>query len=227
MPRSVALSIAALITVGAGTLFATPAAAQFFLSIPDLRTPPVKGDERGIGEPMPGATEAEVQAELVWNLRSALNVAALQCQFEPSLLSVTNYNIILENHKDELKKSFDTLSKYFGRVTKVKKEGQGNLDRFSTRAYSGFTAVAGQYGFCQVAGSVARAAVFAPRGTLHTLAAERMGELRRSLIQFGEQTYPGGLRIDVRTPRLPRLDDLCWDKRGDWVGRKCGAYQIS
>lgn len=221
MLRCVALSVAL-----AGAVIATPASAQFFLASPDLRTPPVRGDEKGIGEPMPGATDAEVQAMLVWNLRSALNVAALQCQFEPTLLSVINYNTILDNHKDELKKSFDTLGKYFTRVAKTKKQGQTDLDRFGTRTYSSFTAVAGQYGFCQVAGAIAREAVFAPRGTLHTLASERMGELRRSLIPFGEQYFPGGLRIDVYRPRLPRLDDMCWDKRGNWVGKKCGEYQV-
>jgi hypothetical protein len=219
-------SVAAFFAV-AGAFVALPASAQFFLSSPDLRGPAVKGDERGIGETLPGATDAEVQAELVWNLRSALNVAALQCQFEPTLLSVLNYNIILENHKEELKKAFDTMTKYYTRVAKVKKDGQTNMDRFSTRAYSGFTAVQGQYGFCQTAGRVARDAVFAPRGTLHTLASERMSELRKSQIPFGEQYFPGGLRIDVRTPHLPqRLDDQCWDKNGNWLGKKCGEYQI-
>ena len=31
---------------------------------------------------------------MVWNLRAALNVAALQCQFGPTLLTLPNYNAI-------------------------------------------------------------------------------------------------------------------------------------
>ena len=39
-----------------------------------------------------------VRAALVWNLRAALNVAALQCQFAPTLLTVDNYNAMLNDH---------------------------------------------------------------------------------------------------------------------------------
>ncbi len=42
-------------------------------------------------------------------MRAALNVAALQCQFEPMLTTVSNYNATLKDHEAELKGAFDTL----------------------------------------------------------------------------------------------------------------------
>ena len=55
-----------------------------------------------VGLPLPGATPAEYRAHLLWNLRSGLNVAALQCQFSPYLRAVDNYNALLAHHAREL-----------------------------------------------------------------------------------------------------------------------------
>ena len=104
---ALALGLAA---IGLGA--AAPASAQFYLRSHDFTGAPVTGQESDIGIPLPGATEAERKAGLVWNMRAALNVAALQCQFEPTLLSVENYNAMLRDHEVELKNSFDTLAKY-------------------------------------------------------------------------------------------------------------------
>ncbi len=219
------LRCVSLLTAMCGVALASPASAQFFFASPDVRGAPVRGDEPGIGEKMPGATEDEVRAQLVWNMRSGLNVAALQCQFEPTLMSVQNYNIVLYNHRDELKKAFDTLNRYFVRVAKVKRDGQNALDRFGTRTYTGFTAVASQYGFCQTAAAITEQAAFAPRGTFRTVAANRMSELRASLrIPFGEQRFP---RFEMRyVPALPRFDPVCWDKKDNWSSKKCGPYTL-
>ena len=220
------LRCVSLLAAIGGIAFAQPAAAQFFLQTPDIHGAPVRGDEPGIGETMPGATDAEVRAELVWNMRSGLNVAALQCQFEPTLMSVQNYNVLLYNHRAELKAAFDTLTKYFTRTNKAAKAGQTALDRFGTRTYTGFTAVASQYGFCQTAAAIAAEAAMAPRGTFHDIAAAHMRELRTSLIrQFSEQRFP---RFQVtHFPPLPRLDPICWDKKNQWSEKKCGAYTMT
>ena len=77
------LVVAALL----GAAAASPASAQFFLKSHDLSGTPVTGAEPGVLPPMPGATPDERSAALVWQLRSALNVAALQCQFAPTLLT--------------------------------------------------------------------------------------------------------------------------------------------
>lgn len=200
-------------------LAAMPASAQFFMKSKDLSGAPVKGDETDVGQPMPGATATERQAALVWNMRAALNVAALQCQFEPTLLTVSNYNAILTDHKVELKNSFDTLVKYFNRTNKTAKAGQNALDQFGTKTYSGFATVAAQFNFCQTAHAIGRDAIFQPRGSFGEIALNRTRELRNSLIPWGEQALPRRMYAEVS---LPRLDAICWSKKGEWNDRKCG-----
>lgn len=212
----------AALTLCIGALAATPASAQFFLKSHDMSGPPMRGDEPSMPQ-LPGATPQELRANMVWTLRSALNVAALQCQFAPGLLSVENYNIVLDNHKDELKASFDTISRYFTRTAKGIKPGQMAMDRHGTRTYSAFTAVGAQYGFCQTAAEVATRAVYAPRGGLYQVAVTDMSALRNALVPWGEQYFPGRVRIDTRIA-LPRFDAICWSPRGEWVSRKCGPF---
>ncbi len=210
--------VASVLLAGAMTVAAVPASAQFFFKSKDLSGQPVTGLEPGIGQPLPGATPAELRAGVVWNMRAALNVAALQCQFEPTLLTVTNYNAILTDHKAELASSFDTLTKYFARVAKTKKDGQTALDQFGTRTYSGFATVAAQYGFCTTAGRIGREALYAPRGAFGDIALGRMRELRNSLTPWGEQQFPGA---QVMPAALPRFDKACW-KKDEFDTRKCG-----
>ena len=207
-------------------LAASPASAQFFMQSHDFAGTPAKGDEPGMMQPMPGATDAEERAGLTWTLRAALNVAALQCQFEPTLTSVDNYNAVIKDHNVELKNAFDTLTKYYTRTAKSKAGGQKALDQFGTRTYSGFATVAAQFGFCQTAASIARDAVVAPRGTLGDVAERRMRELRNSLVPYGEQRFAFYLSRETAATPLPSLDPRCWSKKGDWNARKCGAQNL-
>lgn len=189
---------------------ATPASAQFFWSPPDLSTPPVTGAEPSLGLGLPGATPAELEAGLVWNLRAGLNVAALQCQFEPTLLTLSNYNAMIAHHKTELAGAFTTLNGYFQRVAGKGKPGQTALDQYGTRVYSTFSTVQAQRTFCQVSGSIGRDAIFADRGKLHEIARKRMGELKRSLVLTGDQYFGDPGRSF--TTSLPSLANNCWKK---------------
>ncbi len=207
----------------AALLAAGPASAQFFMKSKDLSGQAVRGDEPGIAQPLPGATEKELKAGLTWTLRAALNVAALQCQFEPTLLTVDNYNAVLTDHKQELKDSYDVLTAYFKRTNKTPKGGQSALDQFGTRTYSSFNAVSSQYNFCQTAGSIGRAAIYAPRGSFGAVAQERMRELRNSLSPWGEQQFPRYIHTEAR---VPRLDKACWSGKGEWQVKKCGALDF-
>jgi hypothetical protein len=203
-------------------LGAVPAPAQFFFKAKDLKGERVTGSETGIGQAMPGATPAELTAALVWNMRAALNVAALQCQFEPTLLTVPYYNAVIADHKAELADSFDTLTKYFERVNKSKKLGQSALDQFGTRTYSGFATVAAQYNFCGTASDIGREAIFLPRGQFGDLAQRRTRELRNSLVPWGEQQFP---RTHVLPATLPRFDKDCW-KKDEFNTKKCGEALV-
>jgi hypothetical protein len=202
----------AAMIAAAAAFIASPASAQFYFKSPNVKGAPVTGAEPGIvGQALPGATPKELRAALVWNLRAALNVAALQCQFEPTLLTRTNYNTLLRDHEGELKSSYEVLAKYFERVAPSKKAGQTELDRYGTRIYSGFSTVHAQLTFCQTADSISRQALFAPRGSLSDVAERRMRELRNSLVIWGEQQFPGGYHLQA--PAIPRFNnEKCWRK---------------
>ncbi|WP_293879752.1 hypothetical protein [Sphingomonas sp.] len=188
---------------------AQPATAQIFWQSPDFRGAPITPGEVGIGIPMPGATPEEESAALSWQLRSGLNVMALQCQFDKTLLAQDSYNGILVNHRDELAKIFTTLTSYFVRNGgKNKKAAQDALDRYGTKNYTSFSTVRAQYGFCQAASNIARATLFAPRGSFHTVAVERLRELRNSLVPQGEQLFRFGAKIPVSYPDLGKK---CWN----------------
>lgn len=201
-------------TVGAAALFgAAPASAQFYFKGPDISGPRVTGEEPGIlAQPLPGATPGELRAAMVWNLRAALNVAALQCQFAPTLLTLPNYNTILKDHAAELNSSYATLTKYFARTHKTAKEGQMALDQYGTRVYSSFSAVHAQLTFCAAADDVSQQVVFTPRGQVGEVAAQRLRELRNSLIRWGEQQFPSMYYVHV--PSSPPMfgNEKCWRK---------------
>src|SRR3546814_18844916 len=99
------MSMLRILTAAAAAIMifsATPASAQFFFTSRDLSGPRVVGDEPGIGKALPGATPAELRADMVWTLRAAMNVAALQSEFETKMLTRTHYHAMLKEHKDEL-----------------------------------------------------------------------------------------------------------------------------
>jgi len=216
--------LAATAAGGLALFAATPASAQFFMKPADLAGARVTGGEPGmVGPELPGASEDELRAALTWNLRAALNVAALQCQFEPTLLTLANYNAILRDHADELKKAYGTLEKYFIRINgKDKKLGQSELDRFGTRVYSGFSTVSAQLSFCQTAASIGHDAVFTRPGRFGDLAHARMRELRSSLAPWGEQQWGRRFNRQIAFERLPPFaNEICW-KKTRYVVKKCG-----
>ena len=195
------------------------ASAALFWKAPDLRGAPVTGAEPGvITGPLTGATPAELRAALLWNLRAGLNVAALQCQFEPTLLTRNQYNAMLDNHRAELAQAYQTLTGYFTRTDK--RAGQTKLDQYGTRTYSSFSTVLGQLTFCETAGSIGREAIFAPKGQLHQVAERRMAELRKSLALAGEQQF--SFYIPPYYPVLPPLADQCWDRKRNTLNGRCG-----
>jgi len=198
---------------------ASPASAQFFFKSHDMTGAPVTGNEPGVLPPMPGATQDELNAALVWQLRSALNVAALQCQFAPTLLTVANYNAIIQDHDAEFDDAQKVLLAYFKRVNKTKAAGQNAFDQFNTRVSSDFSTVSAQRPFCQTAGEVGRDVLFAPKGGVAAIAHARTRELRNSLVPWGEQRFPSAVMVYNVT--VPRLDDICW-KKDLWDPKKCG-----
>ena len=99
-------------------LAAAPASAQLYLSTPDIRAAPIEPSDALVGLPLPGATAAEYRANVLWNLRAGLNVAALQCQFSDYLRAVPNYNGLLAHHSVELAAAYTALNNYYKRDRK-------------------------------------------------------------------------------------------------------------
>jgi hypothetical protein len=178
--RTFGLKHAALAALTAFGLAAPAAApAQLFLIPPTYPSSPIDGSDPLVGLPLPGATPAEYRAHLLWNLRSGLNVAALQCQFSPFLRTVGNYNALLAHHNRELAAAYTVLEGYFRRVSG--RTGPRQFDLYSTQTYNGFSSGDAQLGFCQTAARIGREALTIPKGQFGQLAANRMREFRSSL----------------------------------------------
>lgn len=196
------------------------AGAQLFIVPPDFRGEPVNGSEPGIGLPIPGATPQEYRAHLLWNLRSGLNVSALQCQFSPILRVVDNYNDLLAHHSAELAQAYTTLGNYFKRVHGPK-EGQRLFDDYSTKTYNGFSTLYAQVGFCNTSASIARDVLAAPKGGMAQVASLRMRELRNSLVPAGEGVFARPVYRISYEP-FTQLNPACYDKK-DRLRRGCGG----
>jgi hypothetical protein len=210
MPASMARHGLLGLTLVLSLFGAQPAAAQFYWSPPDLSAPPLTDATAATALGLPGASPAELQAGMVWNLRAALNVAALQCQFEPTLLALSNYNAMIAHHDAELDKAQTVLLDYFMRTAGKGKPGQNASDQYGTRIYSGYSTVQAQRGFCTAAAAVGRDAIFAERGTLHEVAQRGLASIKKSLVAVGDQYYVDPARSYTVT--LPALDKTCWKK---------------
>lgn len=203
------------------TLFAAaPAKAQIFWQPPNFSGPPLAGYEPGMGVALPNATPSEQKAAIVWNMRSGLNVAALQCGFDPTLRTLQNYNALLNDHTVELANAFKVLDGYFKRTSKTKQAAQKALDSFGTKTYSGFSTVRAQLGFCTAAARVGRIALFTPKGRFVTMAEEHLRELRNSLNAQGEQQFRFA-PPPAYLARVPSLDERCWKKNR--YNTRCGV----
>ncbi len=158
---------------------------------------------------LPGMTAKETKADATWSMRAGLNVAALQCQFSPFLMSVNNYNAFLRQHSDELADSFKTMTGYFVRTKG--KTGQRAFDSYATRTNQGYATFDAQYGFCEAAATLARRALAVPKGSFGTFAQDELAQFRTSLLSPKNS--------DVLAPRLEwayvaQLKDPCPGKPG-------------
>jgi hypothetical protein len=171
---------------------------------------PAVGGETGITLPLPGANPKELMAGLVWTMRAGLNVAALQCQFAPSLRTVALYNNMLRQHAAELQASYGTLQGYFKRTGG--KRWASEMDQYTTRTYNSFSTLNAQLSFCEAAAAIGRETQVRPRGELAGVATARMREFRGSLVPRGDQFYA----MDVSGMTVGKAQDLdgCFDKKG-------------
>jgi hypothetical protein len=173
-------------------------------------------NEPGFGVVLPNTTPAEKKAALVWTMRTGLNIAALQCGFDRTLRTESNYNAIINDHKSELTGSFNTLMAYFKRTGKTVAAGQKAFDAYGGKLYSSLSAVQGQLQFCTAASAVGRRTLNAKPGTFALVAQEHLRSLYNGLnAKTGDQFYR---RPWLATkPRNPNWDEKCW-KGADYQG---------
>ncbi|WP_380876453.1 hypothetical protein ACFB49_08770 [Sphingomonas sp. DBB INV C78] len=202
-----------------GMVQAVPASATYLYWVkPTFTGEPVRGDEPGIGVVIPNASPKELQAHLLWNMRAGLNVAALQCQFSPSLMTVRNYNDILRHHDRELNEAYNTMGAYFKRT--AGKTWQKTFDQYTTKTYNGFSTLHAQLSFCETAAMIGRDAIGRRKGDLHLTAETKMREFRNSLVPTSDGLFATRQQLMPRT--LVSLAPQCWDKKGRYVEKKCG-----
>lgn len=185
----------------AAFLMALPgtAHAQLFFTDPEVERGPTEVTDPVITASLPGATAAEARAGMVWMLRSALNVAALQCQFSPYLRTVDNYNATLDHHSGELASAYTTLGNYFRRTLGAR-AGQSRFDVWSTAMYQEFSSLVGQMGFCQTASNVGKEALSRRKGQFYEVARDRLREIRSSLRSARDRIASGA---PVRLEQVP------------------------
>jgi hypothetical protein len=121
-------------------------------------------------------TAAEKRAEAAWKLRAALNVAALQCQYNPSLKAVDNYNSFVKLHKNELDAARSTMESNYRR--RFGKGWAGAFDRYNTKNYNSWSATDIQVAFCTKMGDVGSKVLAMETGAVAAYAETAVPEIR-------------------------------------------------
>lgn len=100
--------------------------------------------------------------QLVWNLRSAWNVAALNClapEYEPIL---EGYRTFLTRNVKALKAVNDRIEKSYTSRIRVRRDAMIARDGYTTQVYNFFAEPAVRSGFCRAALDMANRAALAP-----------------------------------------------------------------
>jgi hypothetical protein len=100
--------------------------------------------------------------QLIWNLRSAWNVAALNClapEYQPIL---DGYRAFLSNNVKGLKAVNDRIEKSYTSRFRVRRDAIVARDGYTTQVYNFFAEPAARAGFCRAALDMANRSLAAP-----------------------------------------------------------------
>ena len=139
-------------------------------------------------------TTAEADANAIWNLRAALNIAALQCQYSPFLATVDLYNGILHQHADEIDRAKLTMMAHFRRYDGAR--GAASFDQYTTKTYNAYSTLDAQLAFCDRAGTVGRELLAIRKGQLAPIARDRVDAVRASLVPVKPLSFLGSLNVE-------------------------------
>jgi hypothetical protein len=147
-------------------------------------------------------TKQEAEANAIWNIRAALNIAALQCQFLPFLATVKTYNDILRQHSEELDRTRLAMMAHFKRYDGAKY--QSSFDQYTTRTYNSFSTIDAQLPFCEMAGVVGREVLSLPKGSFGPTAL-RLNPLMRKSLEPGVGMPSSLIVVDIAPRTLPEF----------------------
>lgn len=100
--------------------------------------------------------------QLVWNLRSAWNVAALNCLTPEYSSILEGYRVFLSRNIGPLKAINDRIEKSYTSRFRARRDAMVARDGYTTRVYNFFALPAARSGFCRAALDLANRALAAP-----------------------------------------------------------------
>lgn len=115
------------------------------------------------------------EAEQVWHVRAALNVAALSCTSQKGPGIARNYNLVLARHARALSESYSAKTTRYQQV--AGKGWQRAMDQEMTRLYNHWAWPAAQQQFCDAADGIARRAASLPPAEFNSYAPGALAEL--------------------------------------------------
>jgi hypothetical protein len=110
-----------------------------------------------------------------WNLRIALNVAAIGCRGQGSLQLIADYNNIISRHGNLIRAAEASV---------IGKIGVAARDRTSTKLFNYFAQPPAQREFCRVAGSLAQQMSRMDGATAMKMAPSMLAEADKPFVDF-------------------------------------------
>lgn len=166
-----------------------PAGAFHTMAIPQVAA-------NGVRQTVNSGITAE---QKLWNLRSALNVAALNCLRAEHAALVDNYKVLLKQHSRQLAATNNALTKQY-------RDRHGNgyrnqQDAYMTRVYNYFALPPVLPEFCNIALQVSHEVVQVKPGQLHVFAEQALPRMEAVYENF------------FRAYEQYRVDLAAWDAR--------------
>lgn len=122
-------------------------------------------------------------AQTTWNLRAALNVAALNCQDAQYANLLPNYSAFLTNFSRPLKAANDTITREF-RDRFGGRSYRAEQDSYMTRVYNFYALPPAQRNFCQAALDVSAESLAVAAADLESFSARSLPKLNFAFEDF-------------------------------------------
>ena len=119
-----------------------------------------------------------------WQMKIALNVAAIGCRGAEEATLVSAYNTIIKTHSKTIKATEATVIRDLGKANKT--NGIKERDRLSTQLFNYFAQPPAQREFCARANEVAQLVATTPSAQVVDLADENLAVLDRPFTNFYE-----------------------------------------